>query len=53
MEPLKRTPGPKAASAAQLQKSLDAAVGELRATLSRETLADMVPKGAQRPAKKR
>jgi Rrf2 family protein len=55
MEPLKRTPGPKAASAAQLQKSMDAAVSELRATFAAETLADVVPKGktAKRPTKKR
>jgi Rrf2 family nitric oxide-sensitive transcriptional repressor len=55
VEPLKRTAGPKVASAVQLQKSMDAAVGELRATFARETLADMVPPGkaAKRPAKKR
>ncbi len=55
VEPLKRTAGPKVAVAAQLQKSMDAAVSEIRATFARGTLADMVPKGnaAKRPAKKR
>jgi Rrf2 family nitric oxide-sensitive transcriptional repressor len=55
VEPLKRTAGPKVAAAAQLQKSMDSAVDQLRATFASESLADMVSNGkaAKRPAKKR
>ena len=59
IEPLKRTPAKKVAAAAQLQKSMDTAVDQLRSTFASESLADMLPKGkakaatAKRPAKKR
>lgn len=53
VEPLKRTPGKKAASAVQLQKSMDAAVEQLRSTFAQETLADMLPKGKANAAKRR
>lgn len=59
VEPLKRTPAKKVATAAQLQKSMDTAVDQLRSTFAGESLADMLPKGkakstsAKRPAKKR
>jgi Rrf2 family nitric oxide-sensitive transcriptional repressor len=64
VEPLKRTPSKKAPAAAQLQKSMDSAVDQLRATFASESLADMLPKGktvkaaargaaAKRPAAKK
>ena len=64
VEPLKRTPGKKVPAAAQLQKSMDSAVDQLRATFASESLADMLPKGktvkapargaaAKRPAAKK
>ena len=45
IEPLKRTPGKKVPAAAQLQKAMDSAVDQLRATFASETLADVLPKG--------
>lgn len=45
VEPLKRTPGKKVPTASQLQKSMDAAVDQLRAKFAAESLADMLPKG--------
>lgn len=59
VEPLKRTPAKKVATAAQLQKSMDKAVDQLRSTFAGESLADMLPKGkaktasAKRAVKKR
>jgi len=53
VEPLKRTPAKKAASAVQLQKSMDAAVEQLRSTFAKESLADMLPKGKAKAAKRR
>lgn len=57
VEPLKRQGGTKVASAVQLQKSIDAAVDQLRATFAAESLADVAPKGKkttkQSAAKKR
>lgn len=57
VEPLKRQGGTKVASAVQLQKSIDAAVDQLRATFAAESLADVAPKGKkttkQSVAKKR
>ena len=40
VEPLKRTPSKKAPAAAQLQKSMDSAVDQLRATFSSESFFD-------------
>jgi Rrf2 family transcriptional regulator, nitric oxide-sensitive transcriptional repressor len=51
VEPLKRTPAKKVTSAAQLQKSMDAAVQQLRAKFAAESLADMLPKEKAKAAK--
>ncbi|WP_428307625.1 RrF2 family transcriptional regulator [Lacipirellula sp.] len=45
VEPLKRQPNKKVATANTLQKSMDTAVDQLRSKFASESLADMIPKG--------